>query len=459
MSAPIFELENLTVEFRSPAETVRAADGLSLEVRRGETFAIVGESGSGKTVSMMAALRLLPVPPAHVEADAIRFDGQDIQSLPARAWRRISGDRIAMVFQDALTSLNPVYSVGWQIAEMFRLHRPQMDKSAIRTRVIEILGEVGIPDPASRADDYPHQFSGGMRQRAMIAMGIALEPELLIADEPTTALDVTVEAQIMDLLRNLRERHEMAMVLITHDLGLVAENADRVAIMYAGRVMETGAVADILAHPRHPYTRGLLAARPQAGTKGRSLRSIPGSPPNLAKPPVGCPFHPRCPLAAPLCRQEKPVLRETPAGTACCLPRRPSGCTGRPVPQPGRGGLRVTDRVGPLLEVEELVKHFEIRSRSLFGRPKIVRAVDGVSFYPGAQRDARRGRRVGLRQVHAGAHAPAAGDAQFGPRHLRRPRALRGRRRRVTARSTAASRSSSRTRLLRSTRACRSRRS
>jgi len=315
MSAPIFEIKNLTVEFRSHVETVRAVDGLDLEVCRGETFAIVGESGSGKTVSMLAALRLLPVPPAHIEADAIRFDERDIRSLPAHQWRDISGDRMAMVFQDALTSLNPVYSVGWQIGEMFRLHRPGMSAQAINERVIKILGEVGIPDPASRVNDYPHQFSGGMRQRAMIAMNIALEPELLIADEPTTALDVTVEAQIMDLLARLRERHEMAMVLITHDLGLVAENADRVAIMYAGRVMETGTVAAILADPRHPYTRGLLAARPQSGSKGQPLHTIPGSPPNLADPPIGCPFHPRCPLAAPLCREARPQLCITEAGT------------------------------------------------------------------------------------------------------------------------------------------------
>ena len=314
-SEPLFELRDLTVEFRSPAETVRAADGLDLEVRRGETFAIVGESGSGKTVSMMAAMRLLPVPPAHIEADAIRFDGRDILGMSAREWRHVSGERIAMVFQDALTSLNPVYSVGWQIGEMFRIHRPDMGKRAIRERVIDILAEVGIPDPAGRVDDYPHQFSGGMRQRAMIAMGIALEPDLLIADEPTTALDVTVEAQIMDLLERLRETHGMSMVLITHDLGLVAESADRVTIMYAGRVMETGTVADVLADPRHPYTRGLLAARPQAAGRGRPLRSIPGSPPNLADPPAGCPFHPRCPLAAPVCRETRPPLKSNPAGT------------------------------------------------------------------------------------------------------------------------------------------------
>ena len=303
MTAPIFEVRNLTVEFRSPAETVRAADGLDLTVGRGEAFAVVGESGSGKTVSMMAALRLLPQPPAHVEADAIRFDGRDVQALPAREWRRLAGDRMAMVFQDALTSLNPVYSVGWQIGEMFRVHRPRMGRAERRERVVELLGEVGIPDPSSRVDDYPHQFSGGMRQRVMIAMGVALEPELLIADEPTTALDVTVEAQIMDLLARLRERRRMSMVLITHDLGLVSENADRVAIMYAGRVMETGAVAAVLAEPRHPYTRGLLAARPQAAGKGRALTAIPARRPTSPDPPRAAPSiraaRSRRPCAAP----------------------------------------------------------------------------------------------------------------------------------------------------------------
>lgn len=327
MTHPILELRNLTVEFRSPLETVRAADGLDIEVQHGETFAIVGESGSGKTVSMMAAMRLLPVPPAHIEADAVRFDGQDILTIPARQWRAYAGKRLAMVFQDALTALNPVYSIGWQIGEMFRVHQPDMGRREIRERVTELLAEVGIPDPAGRVDDFPHQFSGGMRQRAMIAMGIALNPELLIADEPTTALDVTVEAQIMDLLARLRESHRMSMVLITHDLGLVAENADRVAIMYAGRVMETGPVGDVLTEPRHPYTRGLLAARPGAGAKGQDLRSIPGSPPNLARPPRGCPFHPRCPLAAPVCRAERPMLRPNAVGTraACHAVDAPGG--------------------------------------------------------------------------------------------------------------------------------------
>ncbi len=325
---PIFELENLQVEFRSPMETVTAVNRLSLVVHEGETFAIVGESGSGKTVSMMAAMRLLPSPPAHVAADAIRFDGQDLLAIPEREWRHLAGETIAMVFQDALTSLNPVYSVGWQIGEMFRVHRRGMGRRAIREATIALLAEVGISEPEQRINDYPHQFSGGMRQRVMIAMAIALEPKFLIADEPTTALDVTVQAQIMDLLARLRAERGMSMILITHDLGLVSENADRVAIMYAGAVMETGTVADVLREPRHPYTLGLLASRPQAARKGHKLTSIVGSPPNLAHAPRGCPFHPRCQFAAPPCRKARPELLPVSSGqsVACHAvdPRWPS---------------------------------------------------------------------------------------------------------------------------------------
>jgi oligopeptide transport system ATP-binding protein len=315
----LFELRDLRVEFRSPLETVTAVDGLDLSVGEGETFAVVGESGSGKTVSMMAAMRLLHSPPAHVSADGVLFDGQDLLAMPRQRWRRLSGERIAMVFQDALTALNPVYSVGWQIGEMFRVHRPGMSRGEIRERAVALLREVGIPEPEQRVDDYPHQFSGGMRQRAMIAMAIALDPDLLIADEPTTALDVTVQAQIMDLLGRLKASHGMSMILITHDLGLVAENADRVAIMYAGSVMETGAVADVLRAPRHPYTLGLLASRPQAAEKGSRLQSIKGSPPNLASPPRGCRFHPRCAVARDVCRAERPrLLPAAPGHLAAC---------------------------------------------------------------------------------------------------------------------------------------------
>ena len=311
---PHFELRNLNVEFRSPAQTVHAVRGVSFHVGEGETFAIVGESGSGKTVSMMAAMRLLQSPPARITADAMTYRGEDLQAVRQRDWWRYTGEKIAMVFQDALTALNPVYTVGWQIAEMFRVHRPQMSKKEIRDRSIELLKKVGIPEPERRLDDYPHQFSGGMRQRAMIAMGIALDPEVLIADEPTTALDVTVQAQIMDLLQQLKDERQMSLILITHDLGLVAETADRVAIMYAGTVMETGSIRQVLGTPRHPYTLGLLGSRPQAIKKGDKLRPILGSPPNLAAAPRGCPFAPRCTAAQPVCSETFPPTVTVPSG-------------------------------------------------------------------------------------------------------------------------------------------------
>ncbi|MEQ9811952.1 MAG: ABC transporter ATP-binding protein [Azospirillaceae bacterium] len=336
---PIFELSNLTVEFRSSLETVTAVHGLDLVVNEGESFAIVGESGSGKTVSMMSTMRLLPSPPAHVTADVMRFDGRDLSAMGRREWRHLCGERIAMVFQDALTALNPVYTVGWQIGEMFRVHRPRMGRREIRERTVDLLGEVGIPEPAQRVNDYPHQFSGGMRQRAMIAMAIALEPAFLIADEPTTALDVTVQAQLMDLLARLKAERGMSMILITHDLGLVSENADRVAIMYAGSVMETGAVDDVLGDPRHPYTLGLLASRPQAVAKGEKLTSIQGSPPNLAQKPQGCPFHPRCRLAEPICRTTRPLLLETGTGHGvACHAVNPPDTVSAPAREPAGAG-------------------------------------------------------------------------------------------------------------------------
>jgi oligopeptide transport system ATP-binding protein len=304
----LLEVENLEIAFRTPAQTVQAVRGVSFSVAPKETFAIVGESGSGKTVSMMALMRLLQSPPAEIRADAVRFEGADLMAVPQRDWWRYAGEQIAMVFQDALTALNPVYTVGWQIAEMFRVHR-NYSRNEIRERSIELLRQVGIPEPERRLNEYPHQFSGGMRQRAMIAMAIALEPKLLIADEPTTALDVTVQAQIMDLLQRLKDERDMSLVLITHDLGLVAETADHVAIMYAGSVMETGTIRQVLGSPTHPYTLGLLASRPQAIERGQKLRPILGSPPNLAALPDGCAFRPRCPRAMTVCASGKvPVV-------------------------------------------------------------------------------------------------------------------------------------------------------
>jgi len=309
----LFEIKDLKVRFDSAHEIVRAVNGISYAVRNGETFAVVGESGSGKTVSMMAVMRLLSSPPAFIEANAITFKGTDLQSVPQKEWWRFSGEKIAMIFQDAITALNPVYTVGWQIAEMFRIHR-QLDGAEIERRTVDLLKRVGIPEPQQRIHDYPHQFSGGMRQRAMIAMAIALEPDLLIADEPTTALDVTVQAQIMDLLQDLKNEKGMSLILITHDLGVVAETADRVAIMYAGTIVETGTIEDVLGNPIHPYTRGLLSSRPQAQKKGGKLNPIYGSPPNLAFIPQGCAFHPRCQHAEATCSERVPTTLQVSPG-------------------------------------------------------------------------------------------------------------------------------------------------
>ena len=297
----LLEVNDLHVEFRSGREIVRAVNGATFSVRRGQTAAILGESGSGKSVTAAAIMRLLSSPPAHVTAGNIRFNGDEVLSAPMSEWRKRCGLEIGMVFQDALASLNPVFSVGWQVAEPFRTHGILQGRAALR-RAAELLERVGIPEPHERARDYPHQFSGGMRQRVMIAMAIALEPSLLIADEPTTALDVTVQAQVMELLRDLQRERDMAMVLITHDLGVVAEVADEVAVMYGGRVVESGQVRDVLSRPAHPYTLALLESVPQADLQQQHLRPIVGSPPDMATLPSGCSFHPRCRMATDECR-------------------------------------------------------------------------------------------------------------------------------------------------------------
>ena len=301
----LLDVHDLRVEFRSGREIVRAVNGASFSVRRGETMAVLGESGSGKSVTAAAIMRLLASPPAHVTGGTIRFNGIDVLGVPLSEWRERCGVDIGMVFQDALASLNPVFSVGWQVAEPFRTHGLLRGKAAAE-RAAELLGRVGIPEPAARAKDYPHQFSGGMRQRVMIAMAIALDPILLIADEPTTALDVTVQAQIMALLRDLQRERDMAMVLITHDLGVVAEVADHVAVMYGGRVVESGSVREVLSNPAHPYTLALLESVPQADLDQQQLRPIVGSPPDMATLPKGCSFHPRCRMATAECRQSLP---------------------------------------------------------------------------------------------------------------------------------------------------------
>ncbi|MFC8663794.1 dipeptide/oligopeptide/nickel ABC transporter permease/ATP-binding protein [Streptomyces sp. NPDC057199] len=302
-------VENLSVDIRTAAGPVPVVRGVSFAVRSGETLALLGESGCGKSMTAHAVAGLLD-PAAEVVGGQALLEGEDLLALGARARRRLAGPGLAIVFQDALSALNPVQTVGAQLAEPFRIHE-RISRRAARAKAVELMERVGIPEARSRAGAYPHQFSGGMRQRLLIAMAVALRPKVLLADEPTTALDVTVQAQIMDLLRELRSEQRMALVLITHDLGLVAEHADRVAVMYAGTVVETGTVSEVFGKPNHPYTRGLLESVPAEQHKGTRLNSIPGSPPDPRSVPSGCAFRLRCPMARDLCATHRPVLAAT----------------------------------------------------------------------------------------------------------------------------------------------------
>ena len=301
---------SLQVEFRTRDGVAKAINGVSFELHEGETLAILGESGSGKSVTAQAIMGILDSPPGFVTGGEVRYCGQNILAMSDEQRRRIRGPEISMVFQDALSALNPVFSVGWQIAEMFRKHRG-MNKSDSQAQAIRLMQRVQIPGAAQRVKAYPHQFSGGMRQRIMIAMAIALDPAVLIADEPTTALDVTVQAQIMQLLKDLQEERKMGLILITHDLGVVADVADRIAVMYAGRIVEQADAFELYAQPAHPYTKGLLDSIPRLDQKGETLSAIGGLPPNLMNIPPGCPFNPRCHYAHDICRVDPPPpLRE-----------------------------------------------------------------------------------------------------------------------------------------------------
>jgi oligopeptide transport system ATP-binding protein len=316
-ATPLLEVANLAVDFSTTAGTVHALRDVDLTVRAGETLAILGESGSGKSVTALAVMGLLPKSSATIASGSVRYDGRDLGALDDEERRRIRGSEIAMVFQDPLSSLNPVFTVGAQIDEVFRTHLG-LSKRDARRRTVELMDRVRIDRAAERADDYPHQFSGGMRQRIMIAMAIALKPRVLIADEPTTALDVTVQARIIDLLRELRDEERMSLLFITHDLGVVATLADEVAVMYAGRVVERGALREVYDHPRHPYTAGLMASLPQLGSE--RLLPIPGNPPNMLQVPAGCAFAPRCAFAVDACRAVVPPLVESvPGHRDACL--------------------------------------------------------------------------------------------------------------------------------------------
>ena len=314
----LLSVGDLRAWFFTDQGVAKAVDGISFELAAGETLGIVGESGCGKTVTSLAILGLLPDPPARLmDGSSVRFLGQELVGANAKALRALRGNRISMIFQEPMSSLNPVYSVGDQIAETLRLHRG-LDRKAARAEAVRLLDEVGIPEPGRRVDDYPHQLSGGMRQRVMIAMAIACAPKLLIADEPTTALDVTIQAQILELLAELRKAHGMAVMLITHDLGVVAEVCDRVIVMYAGQIVESGTVEDIFGRPAHPYTRGLLASLPSVGTPGRRLASIPGTVPSPLHLPEGCRFRARCAEAGDGCERAQELLALGPGRAARC---------------------------------------------------------------------------------------------------------------------------------------------
>jgi oligopeptide transport system ATP-binding protein len=317
-SGPLLEVVDLHVEFRTRDNVVRAVNGITYSLAAGETLAILGESGSGKSVSAQAVMGILDSPPAFITQGDIRFRGEDMLAMPEEQRRKIRGRRIAMIFQDALSALNPVFTVGDQIGEMFRVHMGMSKKEAL-ARAADLMDRVRIPSAKQRVNDYPHQFSGGMRQRVMIAMALSLDPDIIIADEPTTALDVTVQAQIMKLLKELQTEMSMGLILITHDLGVVADVADRIAVMYAGKIVEEADVDSLYGQPAHPYTEGLLASIPRVDLKGQKLTTITGQPPNLAHIPPGCSFHPRCPRAREVCTVDVPPLYEVGFGrrSAC----------------------------------------------------------------------------------------------------------------------------------------------
>jgi oligopeptide/dipeptide ABC transporter ATP-binding protein len=307
------------VEFRTRDGVAKVINGVTYHVDAGETLAVLGESGSGKSVTAQTIMGILDTPPGFVTGGQIRFHGDDMLAMNPEQRRRIRGSGIAMVFQDALSALNPVFTVGFQIAEQFRI-RQGMSRKDAKKRATEMLDQVKIPNARQRVNEFPHQFSGGMRQRVMIAMSLALDPEVLIADEPTTALDVTVQAQIMDLLAEVQRERRMGLILITHDLGVVADVADRIAVMYAGRIVEEASVHELYAKPAHPYTVGLLQSIPRLDEKGQQLRTIKGLPPNLMHIPSGCPFHPRCPMVQPeVCVPNVPPLKPLgPGRTSAC---------------------------------------------------------------------------------------------------------------------------------------------
>jgi peptide/nickel transport system ATP-binding protein len=417
--APVLEIEDLTTHIRLSRSVVQAVGNVSMRVDAGETLGIVGESGCGKSMTGLSVMGLLP-PGGSIVGGSVKLGGRELVGLSPEEMRKIRGNEIAMIFQDPLTSLDPTKTIGYQVAEPVRLHRGASKAEAL-DRAVEVLTLVGLPRPKERLGDFPHQLSGGLRQRVMIAMALACEPKLLIADEPTTALDVTIQAQILDLLRDLKDRLGMAMLLITHDMGVIAGHADRVNVMYAGRVVETADAGELFAGMRHPYTQALLGSIPRLSQdSGKALHAIPGLPPDLSSPPPGCRFAPRCPRATGRCREEEPPLAGDTTGHlfSCWHPvdgplalqpagpggpdaggpdaggdggqapvRAPLGVTERPAPAgvterpaPAAGGA-ADDGAAPLLEARNLVKEFPVTSGAILQRKRgAVHAVSGVSF-------------------------------------------------------------------------------
>src|SRR5262245_23343404 len=386
----LLDIRNLHVQFVTSHGTVRAVEGLSYSVHPGEMVAIVGESGSGKSVSALAVMRLLPAATGRITGGSVRFDGRELLTLSEEEMRRIRGREIAMIFQEPMTSLNPVLKIGLQIMEPLKIHL-DMDDAAARARAVELLTLVGLTDPESRLNQYPHQLSGGMRQRVMIAIGLSCNPKLLIADEPTTALDVTIQAQILELMKDLSRRLGVAVVIITHNLGIVARYADRVNVMYAARLAESGTAERVFARPLHPYSRGLLSAVPRLD-RGRSakLATIDGAPPNLLAPPTGCRFRPRCRLATDICHRE-PALEAAEAGhlVACHRVREvdalmPLGKAERTTAKAGAGG-----DAEQILDLKSVGKTFPVGAGFL-RKPLLIRAVNDVTL------DIKRGETLGL---------------------------------------------------------------
>ena len=393
----LLTVRDLRVDFAGPRGrgAVPAVRGVDLTVRRGETLGIVGESGSGKSVTALAVLGLLP--PAATVRGSVRLDGRELVGLPNRELAAVRGRKVAMVFQDPLSAFTPVHRIGDQIAEAVRIHQP-LDRATARRRAAELLDLVGIPAPDRALDSFPHEFSGGMRQRAMIAMAIANDPDVLLADEPTTALDVTIQAQVLDVLRTAKRETGAALVLVSHDLGVIAGMADRVAVMYAGRVVETAGVDELFARPRHPYTLGLIGAVPRLDARGGPLVPIPGSPPAMAELPAGCPFAARCPLAEDRCRTAEPALTGPAGHLAACVradepaTRRATPADVYPVPPvPPAAPAPPRAEREPVLRVSGLAKTFPVLKGGVFRRKTgEVYAVDGVEL------DIRAGETLGL---------------------------------------------------------------